>query len=421
MHPIAAARRFAAGLLGFFCVIMATPALADIGTLDNVPGSTLLLPYFEVDLGNANGQTTLFSVNNATATATLTNVTLWSDDGVPVLAFNLYLVGFDVQSINVRDLLGGKLPQTASAGQDPTDTISPKGPLSQDINFASCTGILPPPQTLPQATIDDLQAAFIGHPVPGLAGQCVGSNLGDNLARGYITVDTINACNNLLPTAPNYFSYLTNQNHLWGDFSFVNPGQNFAQGDLVVSIEADAFDPRVGAPGSYTFYSPMTGTLNDHREPLGTTWVTPYLNNVGARTLAWRDPKHAVSPFACGSGEVAQHLPLPTLVATTMNAVANSPSLPADALVRVSGYVRQATEIPLPSKEGYFAWDLDYAASGRPYGGIAQSWAFTVTGSHEAGEGRFSIGVPAVQTGSAIQIPVPVPAVVSAPLSEEMH
>ena len=31
------------------------------------PAATLLLPYFEVDLGDANGPTTLFSINNASA------------------------------------------------------------------------------------------------------------------------------------------------------------------------------------------------------------------------------------------------------------------------------------------------------------------------------------------------------------------
>src|ERR1700674_4371 len=122
------------------------PARAVICTLDAVPAATLLLPYFEVDLNNPNGLTTLFSVNNASATAILVHVVIWSDLSVPVLDFNIYLTGYDVQSVNLRDIIvNGSMPQTASAGQDPGDTISPKGLLSQDINFASCNGILPPP------------------------------------------------------------------------------------------------------------------------------------------------------------------------------------------------------------------------------------------------------------------------------------
>src|SRR3982074_3232351 len=124
-------------------LLLASPAAAVICTIDAVPAATLLLPYFEVDLANPNGVTTLFSVNNASATAILVHVVMWSDLSVPVLDFNIYLTGYDVQSVNLRDIIfNGNIPQTASAGQDPGDLISPKGSLSQDINFASCTGIL---------------------------------------------------------------------------------------------------------------------------------------------------------------------------------------------------------------------------------------------------------------------------------------
>ncbi|HEX3128548.1 MAG TPA: hypothetical protein VH394_14550, partial [Thermoanaerobaculia bacterium] len=43
-------------------------AFAVIGTIDAVPAATLLVPYFEVDIANANGINTLFSINNASAT-----------------------------------------------------------------------------------------------------------------------------------------------------------------------------------------------------------------------------------------------------------------------------------------------------------------------------------------------------------------
>src|SRR5258708_35401720 len=121
-------------------------ARAVICTIDAVPAATLLLPYFEVDLSNPNGLTTLFSVNNASATAVLVHVVLWSDLSVPVLDFTIYLTGYDAQSVNLRHLIvNGNPPQTASAGQDPNDTITPHGSLSQDIHFPSCSGVLPPP------------------------------------------------------------------------------------------------------------------------------------------------------------------------------------------------------------------------------------------------------------------------------------
>ena len=124
-------------------------AFATIVANDNVPAATLLLPYFDVDWQNCGGHgtggglNTLFSINNASATAVLAHVTLWTDESIPTLDFDIYLTGYDIQTISMCDIFNGVLPQTASAGQDPNDTISPKGDCSQDINFASCNGILP--------------------------------------------------------------------------------------------------------------------------------------------------------------------------------------------------------------------------------------------------------------------------------------
>jgi hypothetical protein len=106
--------RAALGLVLAGLLALAAPAQAVICTIDAVPAATLLLPYFEVDLSNPNGLTTLFSVNNASATAVLVHVVLWSDLSVPVLDFNVYLTGYDVQSVNLRDIIiNGNLPQTA--------------------------------------------------------------------------------------------------------------------------------------------------------------------------------------------------------------------------------------------------------------------------------------------------------------------
>ncbi|HZF12019.1 MAG TPA: hypothetical protein VFE33_24805, partial [Thermoanaerobaculia bacterium] len=164
----------AAFLLALACLLtLAGQASAVICTVDDVPGATLLLPYFEVDLANPTGVTTLFSINNASATAILAHVVVWSDLSVPVLDFNVYLTGYDVQSINLADIfVRGNLPQTASAGQDPNDTISPKGKFSQDINFASCSGQLPT-GTLPSTFITHLQTALTGQ-FSSLLGGCAG-------------------------------------------------------------------------------------------------------------------------------------------------------------------------------------------------------------------------------------------------------
>ena len=126
------------GAFAFLAMALALPTPAAICNLDVSPAATLLLPYFEVDLNDPNSITTLVSVNNASNAGVLAHVTVWSDLSVPVLTFNIYLTGYDIQTLNLRDMMTtGILPQTAPAGQDPNDTISPKGPKSRAAR-ASC-------------------------------------------------------------------------------------------------------------------------------------------------------------------------------------------------------------------------------------------------------------------------------------------
>jgi hypothetical protein len=275
-----------------------------------VPGATLLLPYFEVDLDNPNGLTTLFSINNAAEPAALTNVTLWSDMAVPVARFNVYLTGYDVQTINLRDvLIFGNLPQTASLGQDPKDIISPKGLYSQDIDIPSCQGVLPPPP-LPASFVGHLQSALTGRPSAVLQGLCAGQFLGDNIARGYVTVDTVRGCGPRLPGDPGYFAAgaaagdATDQNVLWGTWYIVNATQGFAQGSDMVAVQADGSNPATSTPGNYTFYGRYVGwTAADHREPLATTFAAQFANggafSAGTSYLVWRDTKVSQPPFVC--------------------------------------------------------------------------------------------------------------------------
>ncbi len=311
-----------AGLL-----LLSGQAQAIIGTVDDVPAATLLLPYFEVDLDSVNGVQTLFSINNASATAVLAHIVIWSDLSVPVLDFNIYLTGYDIVTINLRDILVlGALPRTASDGQDPTDTISHQGAFSQDINFASCNGFLPPP-TLPDDFILHLQNSLTGQAsnillVGGNPG-CAGQRLNDRIARGYITVDTVNACNLDFPFTPGYFvnggqGTATNQNVLWGDYFYVNSGQNFAQGETLVHVEACPGTGTGGTgtyplatcadettlPGEYTFYGRYVAwSAADNREPLATNFAVRFINggifSGGTSILSWRDSKVNQGAFTC--------------------------------------------------------------------------------------------------------------------------
>lgn len=294
-------------------------------TQPNAPAATLLLPYFEVDLTKQDGMTTLFSVNNASATAILAKVTLWSDLGLPVFGFSVYLTGYDMQTINLRDVLTGTVPRTASDGQDPTDTISNQGPVSQDINFASCSGILPPPP-VPDSYVSYMQAALTGAPSPLHGGLCFGQNLGTpGVARGYVTVDTVNSCNLLMPSEPGYFaSFTTSQNVLWGDYFYADPSKDLAFGEPLVHVRAlQPGNLPAGAtalvPGDYSFYGRFTGfTAQDLREPLSTNFAARFVSPKdfkeenkakllpllppSTELIVWRDPKVAsAQPFNCAT------------------------------------------------------------------------------------------------------------------------
>jgi hypothetical protein len=298
------------GLLAF-----GGPAKADLCTIDAVPAATLLLPYFEVDYTNPDGVTTLFSLNNASATAILTHITLWTNWSQPTVDFDVYLTGFDVVTVNMRDIFNGNIPITASAGQDPNDTISPQGPISQDINFASCNNFFPffINPVIRGANLERVRFGHTGKPVPSLGtNRCLGDDLGDNVGRGYITIDTVNQCSTAFAFDPGYFvdggaGIATAQNVLWGDYFIVNPGENFALGDNLVHVEANGLFNATSTPTGYTFYGRYTApTGGDNREPLGTTWATRYLNGGGftggTDLLVWRDSTANNQPnngFSC--------------------------------------------------------------------------------------------------------------------------
>jgi len=426
-------------------------AIAEIGTIDEVPAATLLLPYFAVDLNppgsstgpvtNNTGITTLFSINNASATAVLAHVTLWTDESIPTLDFDVYLPGYDVQTINLTDIFNGNLPVTASAGQDSGDLISPKGAISQDINFASCQPFLPFHNPALNATLlAHIRAAHTGGPSTVFGGRCSGFNYGDNVARGYITVDASVQCNLDFPNISGYFTRDASfQNVLWGDYFYINVGQNFASGSPLVHIEAcqpgDGYIGYVGngaghcpfVPGNYTFYGRyVSGAGTDQREPLATTFATRYLNggvfDGGTDLVVWRDSKTnglapSFGPFACGSN--APWFPLnqqqvvafdesehPTQICIAAGSNVSPPLNTTETCFPLEtqdvSLASNATGNPgdNPSPPYPFGWlylNLN-TTTGGVFDPTAQAWVWT----HMSANGRFDVGFPAVQLDNAL-------------------
>ncbi|MEO6191976.1 MAG: hypothetical protein ABIS20_03120 [Thermoanaerobaculia bacterium] len=415
-------RHLACCLTALALLASAAPVFADACSLENLPAATLLLPYFEVDLNNPLGLTTLFSINNASATAVLANVVVWTDMGVPTVSFTVYLTGYDVQTINLRDVFAGTLPGTATVSQDPGDTISPKGQFSQDINFASCSGFLPY-QALPASFVEHLRAAHTGR-FSSILNGCSGQNLGDGRARGYVTVDTVNRCTLLTPADPGYFGAddlagtAITQNILWGDSIYVDPANDYADGNNLVRIEAfrGAFHA-----GDLTFYGRYVGMSGvDAREPLATTWGSRYVNggafSGGTDVVAWRDSGRIVRPFPCGTQPVGFPLKLTkevtfdeeehAVVPSTIPVILPPPSydlvFPAEAnRVHIDG-----PAFPVPFNFGWLYFDLNAPNPASPgfRDAVRQSWMETIMKA----QGQYSAGFSATPFDSACA-PAPQP------------
>jgi len=427
-------KRLAVLLLGLACLWAPSPARAEIGTADAVPAATVLLPYFEVDLGNANGVNTLFTVNNASATAVVAHVVLWTDWGLPSIGFDLYLTGYDVQAIDLRQVFGGQLPVTADAGTDPSDTISNKGDLSQDINFPGSTGPCGSSATLynqpdPGAAVkfQHLNRIHTGQSSP-IDGRCWGATYGDSIARGYVTVDTVTQCNLQTPDQASYHSaIIAYQNVLWGDYAIVSSQQNYAIGESLVHIEAcvpGGNPPFIGyvgdgaghcplVPGDYSFYGRYVAfTASDQREPLPTTFAARYQGGSKSDLLVWRDTKSVTSGnngsracgqkpawFPLGNTEVVGFDNAENSTALCTAPVGGTTCWPlATQRVNVKDGNALASRIKPPYTAGWLHLNLNHTVSGDPYPDAAQAWVVGVRST----EGRYASGYDALPLDHAL-------------------
>lgn len=396
------------------------PAQALVGTVDNAPAATLLLPYFETDLLNANGAQTTVRLSNASATAILAHATLYTDLGIPTLQFNLYLTGYDSVDLDMRLLFKGIVPQTASAGQDPTNLISPRGTFSQDINFASCATALPPPGLPPGTsaglplnttwdvdTLAAIRAAHTGQASTLWSGQCGAVAHGDSIARGYMTIDTVNNCTMRYPSDAGYTTDITWQNTLYGTATTTNRLQQAVYTENLVAVEGSLADPAATTPGIQTFYGRYNGnTATDGREALGTVWTARSLLGtplaLDTQFVVWRDPGQAVSPFACG-GALPAPFPL-----TTREVVAfdeeEEPAFAADNLIPYATQLVDASTLS-PFVYGIVRFDLSLAD-----GTVRQGYVGTRMlrlGAQDAMTLPGSLILTAPQTQCFLQNPLP--------------
>jgi|HubBroStandDraft_3_1064219.scaffolds.fasta_scaffold06125_2 hypothetical protein len=415
MHALRVLRR----CLFLSSVLALSPAAGSAGVLAGncrvatQPAATLLIPYFSVDLVHPLGRTTLFSLNNASARPALARVVLWTDWGVPTLAFDVYLTGYDVQTINVRDLFHGDVPVTGGAA-------SPVGPLSQQgTALPGCGGTTAAAGAGPQSvgvpldasSMQFLRAAHTGQPLPpgaAAAGStrsatsgpaCAASGAeGAATASGYITADVVTGCSGTTissylhtPADPAYFQHggaglASDNNVLWGEVIYLDQRQNQAHSQAAVAVVAD---PDFFHPGDYTFYGRYVGfDGRDDRMPLSSLYYVQYIDGrpftSGSDVVVWRDNRIAsVAAQPCGKAPSWAPLGENQLVVfdeqENPTAIQHSNAFPlATQKVHVGSPVLAAAP-----HTGYLMLDLWHADQTH-----AQAWVGVVM---SAG-GRFSVG-----------------------------
>lgn len=174
------------GLLALVALLSTAPQAAEPR-----PSSDLLLPYFEVDLGSAGGKSTLFAVGNAADEPVTVRAQVATNWGIRIVQTKIELDAGEVRTVNLRDwLVRGELPDRVL------------GPDALAHLQAALTGQVSPKDSLYYGTQPD--------------------PFETDLAVGYVTLRVVG-----------------NPRHdaLWGDYFWVNPDEDFAEGELLVNID----------------------------------------------------------------------------------------------------------------------------------------------------------------------------------------
>jgi hypothetical protein len=313
--------------IAILVLLLAYPAAglveANVCAHDAVPAASLLFPFLVFDYANPTaGMTSLISITNMSSQAQIVHLTLWSDTSVRVLDLDLLLSGYDVQTINLRDLLhAGILPVTGVEGELVVAGGHPEtdGPVSHD-DGRWLDMILPEPEGTDTLSTRCPPGSehYPGSYASGLNGtelQMIASFLRASQLAGrlhdsceghhytlyrpswweqwsgvdptwfYITADVVKGCSGLFPDQPDYWASQASYNNvLTGDIFWIDDAQSFSQGAKAVHLEADpqiaevaTLDPD-GNPATFAYrYSTRNHTRSDYREPLPTAWSLRYI------------------------------------------------------------------------------------------------------------------------------------------------
>jgi hypothetical protein len=287
--------------------------------ISELPAATLLLPYFEVDIDRplGIGENTILTITNVSQLPQATRVTLWTDLAFPVLSFNIYLTGYDVQSINLYDVIGrGLIAPTEGTGSDVSPVGDYSGPGGSNWSYdnplvieESCVDL---PVQLSPIYVTRMQHAFTQGKIPsapGTGAACATAGGVHANAVGYVTIDVTDRCGTSMPTDVDYWAYdILFDNVLVGDYLQINGDEDFAQGSSMVHIRAipeggsirdrlaDDVNYRVNSPQTfYGRYQHAARPRFDARQPLPTVFAARWIEGgaSGFETFykTWRESR----------------------------------------------------------------------------------------------------------------------------------
>jgi hypothetical protein len=342
----------------------------DIGV---TPAATLLLPYFEVETATR-ATDTFFTIVNTGYLPAIAHVVVWTDWSYPVLDFNVFLTGFDVQPLSVYDIIvNGQiapLPSGAAGGTTSNNdaVLSPIGAFSAANTANPNIPSLASCGTLPGAIPSFVTAAVRSMLVTGAAaGICTNAGSPSSAhptatsAVGYITVDVVAVCSQNMPDASTYVkSEILFDNVLTGDYEILNKaaGSNYAGGNPLVHIRAIPEGGPAGTPLTgqqtnlpYTFYQRYEDTVNfagglinyDRRQPLPATFAARWIQGgptaFNTSYRIWREGVTGGLGIATGCAA--------STAAAANNAIRNS-ALPVTAIVRFDEHENPTVPAGIP-------------------------------------------------------------------------
>lgn len=312
-------------------------AAADSCVLGPQPAASLLIPYFEVDLDQPGGRTTLLAVSNTSAeAAAVARLVLWTDWGVPSLAT---LRASHVGSPNPEDGLC---------------YASPRSDLTRATGYA---------------TVDLLERSSTTVVFQSDAGYFQGA---DPLA--------------------------SSEKLLAGDFFLVETEEAFAQGFEAVHLVAQP--EKYSQAGGPSFYGAFVGGSGaDARLPLSTRHQARFFVGspavAGTDLLVWLANGVVAAPQECGDGPPWFQLGIPDLDVAGVDEDANELKTFVRENPLRAQILRVGTDVPVPVASGALevTTRVRDAIGAPPHFDPVQGWVAPIMSAF----GQYSVGWNAIR------------------------